>query len=129
MLGRPALAWPCAAFLSPGADHFPQLASLDAELIIFGSGVRLRFPRPAWLQPLMARRIGVETMDTPAACRTYNILAGEGRNVVAALLLEQRGPEARFQGKMRVAALFSAVKSAVSTTKFTSLPHFPTTSS
>ena len=37
----------------------------------------------------MARRIGVETMDTQAACRTYNILAGEGRNVIVALLLEQ----------------------------------------
>jgi|GEM_PF-3434861 len=48
----------------------------------------LRFVSPAWLQPLMARRIGLETMDTQAACRTYNILAGEGRNVVAALLLE-----------------------------------------
>lgn len=36
----------------------------------------------------MAKRMGLETMDTPAACRTYNILAGEGRNVVAALLLE-----------------------------------------
>jgi uncharacterized protein len=37
----------------------------------------------------MLRRIGIETMDTPAACRTYNILAGEGRNVIAALILEQ----------------------------------------
>ena len=42
-----------------------------------------------WLpQPLMARRIGVETMDTAAACRTYNILAGEGRHVLAALILD-----------------------------------------
>ena len=43
---------------------------------------------PAWLQPLMARRQGLETMDTAAACRTYNILAGEGRRVVAALLVQ-----------------------------------------
>jgi uncharacterized protein len=56
---------------------------------IFGSGLRLRFPQAAWLQGLIERRIGIETMDTQAACRTYNILAGEGRNVAAALLIER----------------------------------------
>ena len=71
--------------------HGPGWIGVDAELIIFGSGVRNRFPPPAWLQPLMARRLGLETMDTPAACRTYNILASEGRNVVAALILEAPG--------------------------------------
>ena len=80
--------WNCTRFDQLGAEHFAQLASLGAELIIFGSGARIRFPRPAWLQPLMAQRTGVETMDTPAACRTYNILAAEGRHVVAALLIE-----------------------------------------
>ena len=83
------LEWHCDDFSALGSDHFRQLASLDAELVIFGSGERLRFPRPEWLVELMARRIGVETMDTQAACRTYNILAGEGRNVIVALLLEQ----------------------------------------
>lgn len=81
------LEWPCAQYGEITPEHFAQLATLEAELVIFGSGSRIRFPQAAWLQPLMARRIGVETMDTPAACRTYNILAGEGRNVVAALLL------------------------------------------
>jgi uncharacterized protein len=57
-------------------------------VLIFGSGSRIRFPRPAWLAPLAARRIGLETMDTAAACRTYNILAQEGRRVAAALLVE-----------------------------------------
>lgn len=80
--------WPCARFEDLGPEHFAQLAQHDTELILLGSGNRLRFVPPAWLQPLMARRIGVETMDTGAACRTYNILAGEGRNVIAALLLE-----------------------------------------
>ncbi|MET3495875.1 Mth938-like domain-containing protein [Variovorax boronicumulans] len=80
--------WNCTRFDELGAEHFAQLASLGAELIIFGSGTRIRFPQPAWLQPLMAQRTGVETMDTPAACRTYNILAGEGRHVIAALLVE-----------------------------------------
>lgn len=82
------LEWDCTRFDEIGAEHFAQLAALDAELIIFGSGKRIRFPQAAWLQPLMAKRTGVETMDTPAACRTYNILAGEGRHVVAALLVE-----------------------------------------
>ena len=80
--------WPCARFEDLTPEHFVQLAGLDAELIILGSGTRNRFPPPAWLAPLMARRLGLESMDTAAACRTYNILAGEGRNVVAALILE-----------------------------------------
>ena len=83
------IAWNCSRFEDLTPAHFAQLADLDAEVVIFGSGARNRFPPAAWLQPLMARRIGLETMDTQAACRTYNILAGEGRNVVAALLLEQ----------------------------------------
>lgn len=81
-------AWNCARFEELTAEHFAQLATLETELIIFGSGTRNRFPPPAWLAPLMARRLGLETMDTAAACRTYNILASEGRNVVAALILE-----------------------------------------
>ena len=67
-------------------------AALSPELVIFGSGSRLRFPKPALLQPLMTRRIGFETMDTAAACRTYNVLLAEGRAVVAALLFEARRP-------------------------------------
>jgi len=82
------LDWDCRSFDDLEARHFEQLAALGAELIIFGSGQRIRFPRPAWLRTLMAHRTGVETMDTPAACRTYNILASEGRHVVAALLVE-----------------------------------------
>lgn len=84
-------AWNCHGFDSLNAAHFEQLADVmpeAPELVVFGSGSRLRFVRPALLQGLMERRIGVETMDTAAACRTYNILAGEGRRVVAALLIE-----------------------------------------
>ena len=80
--------WNCTSFESLTPEHFAELAQLDAELILFGSGSRLRFVHPSWLQPLMARRIGLETMDTHAACRTYNVLAAEGRNVIAALILE-----------------------------------------
>ena len=81
-------AWNCTTFDQLGPEHFNQLNELGAELIIFGSGNRIRFPKPAWLAELMAKRTGVETMDTAAACRTYNILAGEGRHVIAALLVE-----------------------------------------
>lgn len=80
--------WDCARFEDLGPDHFAKLAEADVETIIFGSGNRLRFPTPAWLAPLIALRIGFETMDTPAACRTYNVLAGEGRKVLLAALVE-----------------------------------------
>ncbi|MBT9508537.1 Mth938-like domain-containing protein [Rhodoferax sp.] len=80
--------WLCSHFSDLNVSHFAQLADLNAELIIFGSGERIRFPRPAWIKPLIDKQTGIETMDTQAACRTYNILAGEGRRVVVALLLE-----------------------------------------
>src|SRR5688572_28736294 len=72
-----------------GPEHFALLAEWGVEVVIFGSGERIRFPRPAWLAGLGERRIGIETMDTAAACRTYNILAQEGRDVAVALLLER----------------------------------------
>ena len=80
--------WDCNRFEDLSAAHFDQLAGLSPELVLFGSGTRLRFPPPAFLRNLMTQRIGMETMDTLAACRTYNILAGEGRHVIAALLIE-----------------------------------------
>lgn len=80
--------WDCSRFEQLQAAHFLPLARLRPELVLFGSGTRLRFPRAEWLHALVELGIGLETMDTAAACRTYNILAGEGRHVVAALLLE-----------------------------------------
>ena len=80
--------WDCSTFSELTPQHFALLAGIEAELVIFGSGDRIRFPSPAWLAPLMARRIGLETMDTRAACRTYNILSGEGRLVAGAFLIE-----------------------------------------
>jgi uncharacterized protein len=80
--------WPVDAFEALTAAHFAALAALGPELVIFGSGKRIRFAAPALLKPLIERRIGVETMDTAAACRTYNVLLAEGRSVLAALLFE-----------------------------------------
>ncbi len=82
------LNWHDIAFDSLAQTHFDQLAALTPELVIFGSGNKLRFPQPALQRGLMQSRIGLETMDTLAACRTYNILAGEGRHVLAVLLID-----------------------------------------
>lgn len=81
--------WAAVGFASLSATHFEDVLRLPQrpELLIFGSGQRQRFAPPALLQTLVAQRIGVECMDTAAACRTYNILAAEGRLVAAALLL------------------------------------------
>ena len=81
------IRWEVSRFEDLGAVHFDALMPLAPEVVLFGSGERLRFPQPAWLRGLIERRIGVETMDTAAACRTYNVLAAEGRSVAAALLL------------------------------------------
>ena len=77
--------WP-ARWDDLAVGHFELLLSLKPEIVILGSGARQRFPHPALFQSLTAARIGVEAMDTPAACRTYNILIAEGRNVVAAVI-------------------------------------------
>jgi uncharacterized protein len=66
--------------------HFAQLATLDAEIVLLGTGPRLRFPHPSLTRPLVESGIGFEVMDTGAACRTYNLLAAEGRKVLAAIL-------------------------------------------
>lgn len=79
--------WPCAGFEELALSHFEALAAFESELVLFGSGSSIRFPHPQWLTPLYSRRIGLETMDTQAACRTYNFLSGEGRRVVAALII------------------------------------------
>ena len=89
------LAWHATSFESLTAEHFERVAALGPELVVFGSGARLRFPRPAVLRPLIEARIGVETMDSAAACRTYNVLLAEGRRVVAALLFAAHDTTAR----------------------------------
>jgi uncharacterized protein len=84
----PVADWNAPALSALGAGHFAQLVALRPEVVIFGSGARLRFLPPALLRPLIEARIGIETMDTAAACRTYNVLVSERRSAVAALLLE-----------------------------------------
>lgn len=84
----PVQEWPPVKFDDLQASHFDQLLALNPELVIFGSGTRLRFAAPTLLRGLIERRIGFEAMDTAAACRTFNVLVSEGRSVVAALLID-----------------------------------------
>jgi uncharacterized protein len=86
------LPWMAATPTELTAAHFERIAALQPEVVIFGSGPCLHFLPPALLRALIDRRIGVETMDTPAACRTFNVLASEGRTVLAALLIDAGTP-------------------------------------
>lgn len=79
--------WGGGGFAALSAADFAPLAELAPEILLLGTGAVLRFPPPAVLRPLIEAAVGVEVMDTRAACRTYNILVAEGRRVAAALLL------------------------------------------
>ena len=80
--------WPIESFDSLEAAHFAQMVALKPELILIGTGSRQRFPKPELLKALIEAKIGFEIMDSQAACRTYNILVGEGRQVLLALIVE-----------------------------------------
>jgi uncharacterized protein len=69
-------------------DAFADLVALKPELVVFGAGAKFRFPNPRIIAAFSQARIGFEAMDTGAACRTYNVLMSEGRNVAAALLVD-----------------------------------------
>lgn len=88
-------SWHAATFEALTPEHFARIAAMKPELVIFGSGARLRFPAPALLRPLIEAGVGIETMDTAAACRTYNVLLAESRSVVAALLFTAAPPVVR----------------------------------
>ena len=79
--------WAATTFEALLPAHLAPLADLGCEIVLLGTGGRLRFPRPEITRPLAKIGIGLEVMDVQAACRTYNILLAEGRNVAAALLL------------------------------------------
>jgi uncharacterized protein len=81
------LEWDAASFEALSVADFERLAGLEPEVVLLGTGARLRFPPPEITRPLIEARRGLEVMDVQAACRTFNILVSEGRRVVAALLL------------------------------------------
>lgn len=80
--------WAGERFEALVAEHFEWIAGHDLDILLFGTGTRLRFPHPSLTRALTEARIGLEVMDIGALCRTYNILAGEGRQVGAAVLIE-----------------------------------------
>ncbi len=68
-------------------SHLESIAALRPEVVLLGAGQRLRFPGPEIMRYFLQRGVGMEVMDTAAACRTYNLLMSEERAVAAALLV------------------------------------------
>ena len=83
-----ATGWAPAGFAALTGEDFAGLLQHRPELVLLGTGAMQRFPHPRLLQALAGARVGVEAMDTRAACRTFNILVAEDRRAVAALVLE-----------------------------------------
>jgi uncharacterized protein len=67
--------------------HVAALTELEPQVIVIGTGIRQFLPEPSVCVPALSLGIGVEIMDTGAACRTYNILLAEGRKVAAGLIM------------------------------------------
>jgi uncharacterized protein len=84
----PPRPWSVARFEDLAAADFEQIAADSPDVVILGTGERQRFVHPRLIASLAAKRVGVECMDSHAACRTYNILMGEGRKVTLALIIE-----------------------------------------
>lgn len=68
-------------------DHLKIITDLQPAILIIGTGEELHFPSVELYGDLINEGIGVEIMDTSAACRTYNVLTAENRHVVAALII------------------------------------------
>jgi uncharacterized protein len=79
--------WTATDFTSLNATHFDYFLALKPEVLLLGTGAKQQFARPELYRELIRAGISIEFMDTPAACRTYNILVAEDRKVVAAVLL------------------------------------------
>jgi uncharacterized protein len=79
--------WVVDSFETLNESHFTYFVDLKPDVLLLGTGAKQHFPHPRLYQQLTSAGIGVECMDTPAACRTYNILVAEGRRVIAAILI------------------------------------------
>lgn len=78
--------WPVSKPGELKIQHLDKILDLDPELVLIGTGKRQSFLVPEMLMVFYRQSVGVETMNTQAACRTFNVLVSEGRNVVAALM-------------------------------------------
>ena len=79
--------WRPASVAELAPADMEAVLALQPSLVLLGTGPRQRFPAPAVLAVLLTRGIGIEVMDSAAAARTFNVLATEGRRVVAGFLL------------------------------------------
>jgi uncharacterized protein len=86
LLPERVLGWAGHTFDRLTREDFAFLGTLQADIVLLGTGGRQRFPHPRLTAPLAQARVGLEVMDLQAACRTYNILVAEERKVAAALL-------------------------------------------
>lgn len=84
----PPRPWNVTRFEDLTAEHFEQIAADEPDVVILGTGERQRFVHPRLVKSLLDKRTGVESMDSQAACRTYNVLMGEGRKVTLALIID-----------------------------------------
>ena len=80
--------WPAKSFATLTEDDFSHFLALKPEVLLLGTGSLHRFAHPQLYRALSAAGIGVECMSTPAACRTFNILASDERKVVVGILFE-----------------------------------------
>lgn len=80
--------WPPQRMEELKTDHFKPIIEMNPEVVILGTGQKLIFPDPSLLAPFYNNNIGVEVMDTQAACRTFTVLMAENRNAVAALCVK-----------------------------------------
>ena len=81
-------AWPCTHFADIQTNHIELIPPHEAEIVLLGCGKNQIFPSAELSSAFLAKGMGLESMNTAAACRTFNILAAEGRKVAAILLLE-----------------------------------------
>jgi uncharacterized protein len=84
----PPRPWNVTRFEDLTAEHFEEIAADKPDVVVLGTGERQRFVHPRLIAGLSKQHVGVESMDSHAACRTYNILMGEGRKVTLALIIE-----------------------------------------
>ena len=82
-------AWNVPDIAAMTAADAEPILTLEPDVVLLGSGAKQRFPAQAVLAAFLLRGIGVEVMDNSAVARTWNVLAGEGRKVVAAFVLAQ----------------------------------------
>jgi uncharacterized protein len=88
-------AWPPKSVDELGLEHLAPLFALNPEVVVLSTGARQVFPRAALRAEFASRKIGLEVMEIGAACRTYNVLVGEERRVLVAVMLPgpSKGPE------------------------------------